>query len=73
VTKAQKVAALRSALAKYRGGKFVTGNSGGAGGMIFYVDRDGREFYIGGFNPGDAELIAKALTLTLELLSTRRG
>jgi hypothetical protein len=37
--------------------------------MVFFRDREGREFYIGGFEPDEAEVIAEALNLTLELLA----
>lgn len=69
VTREQKVEALRRSLAKYRGGRFETSGSGGASGMMFFVDREGRTFYIGGFKPQDAVRIAEALNLTLELLA----
>jgi hypothetical protein len=59
---------LRSALARYRGGTFESGGSGGAGGIVFFIDETGQRFYIGGFNPADAERIVGALNLTLELL-----
>ena len=64
----EKSAALRRTLARYRGGRFETGTSGGAGGMMFFRDRDGALFYIGGFNPSDAQQIAAALNLVLELI-----
>jgi hypothetical protein len=38
--------------------------------MVFFIDETGRRFYIGGFNPADAERIVGALNLTLELLKT---
>ena len=41
--------------------------------MVFYFDREGRQFYIGGFNPPDAERIVSALNLTLALLARRSG
>lgn len=65
-------ARLRAALARYRGGRFETDGSGGAGGMIFFRDRAGDLYYIGGFNPADARQIATALNLVLELLELRR-
>ena len=64
----EKSAALRRALERYRGGRFETGSSGGAGGMVFFRDRGGALYYIGGFNPSDAHQISKALNLVLELL-----
>lgn len=69
MTKEEKVAELKRALAKYRGGRFETSGSGGASGMMFFVDREGRTFYIGGFKPEDAVRIAEALNVTLRLLS----
>ncbi len=70
-SKREKSARLRGALARYRGGQFETGSSGGAGGMVFFRDRDARLFYIGGFNPADAQQICTALNLVLELLEMR--
>ncbi len=67
-TRRENSARLRNALARYRGGRFETGSSGGAGGMVFFRDRDGNQFYIGGFNPADAEAICAGLNLVLELL-----
>lgn len=63
-----KAAQLRSALQRYRGGRFETGSSGGAGGMVFFRDASGSLFYIGGFNISDAQRIVTALNLALELL-----
>lgn len=63
-----KAAQLRRALERYRGGRFETGSSGGAGGMVFFRDAAGALYYIGGFNPGDAQQIVTALNLALELL-----
>lgn len=37
--------------------------------MVFFVDAAGRQFFIGGFNRGDAEGIVDALNLVLELLA----
>jgi hypothetical protein len=64
----EKSARLRRVLARYRGGRFETDGGGGAGGMMFFRNRDGQLFYIGGFNPADADQIATALNLVLELL-----
>lgn len=64
----EKSAALRRALSRYRGGRFETGSSGGAGGMVFFRDRDGALYYIGGFNTSDAHQISRALNLVLDLL-----
>jgi hypothetical protein len=71
-TRSEKSARLRSILARYRGGTFETGSSGGAGGMVFFRDREGGLFYIGGFNPADARQICTALNLVLDLLETKR-
>lgn len=68
----EKAAQLRRVLGRYRGGRFETGSSGGAGGMVFFRDAKSSLFYIGGFNPADAEVIATALNLVLEMLE-RRG
>jgi hypothetical protein len=59
---------LRRVLARYRGGSFETDGGGGAGGMMFFRNRQDQLFYIGGFNPADADQIATALNLVLELL-----
>ena len=64
----EKSAQLRRALERYRGGRFETGSSGGAAGMVFFRDRDGALFYIGGFNRADAHVIVQALNLVLELV-----
>jgi len=64
----EKSARLRRVLARFRGGRFETDGGGGAGGMMFFRNRDGQIFYIGGFNPADADQIATALNLVLELL-----
>lgn len=67
----EKSARLRRVLARYKGGRFETDGGGGAGGMMFFRNRDGSLFYIGGFNPGDADQIATALNLVLELLDPK--
>jgi hypothetical protein len=67
----EKSARLRRVLARYKGGRFETDGGGGAGGMMFFRNRDGALFYIGGFNPGDADQIATALNLVLELLDPK--
>ena len=68
----EKSARLRMALSRYRGGRFETDESGGAGGMMFFRDRAGDLYYVGGFNPADASRIATALNLVIELLELRR-
>lgn len=67
----EKAAYLRKVLQKYRGGRFETGSSGGAGGMVFFRDPKGALFYIGGFNTADAHQIATALNLVLDLVERR--
>ena len=69
----EKAAYLRKVLQRYRGGKFETGSSGGAGGMVFFRDAKGAQFYIGGFNTEDAHPIVMALNLVLELVERRAG
>jgi len=64
----EKSARLRRALERFRGGRFETDGGGGAGGMMFFRNRAGALFYIGGFNPAEAKQIAEALNLVLELL-----
>lgn len=64
----EKSAQLRRVLARYRGGRFECDQNGGAGGMMFFRMRDGGVYYIGGFNPADAQQIATALNLVLDLL-----
>ncbi len=68
----EKAAHLRRVLERYRGGRFETGSSGGAGGMVFFRDAKGGLFYIGGFNTNDAHQIVQALNLVLELMERRR-
>jgi hypothetical protein len=65
----EKSAKLRRVLARYRGGRFETDGGGGAGGMMFFRNRDGQLFYIGGFNPAEADQIATALNLVLDLIN----
>lgn len=67
----EKAAQLRRVLERYRGGRFETGSSGGAGGMVFFRDAQDALYYIGGFNTADAHRIATALNLVLELLERR--
>jgi hypothetical protein len=43
-------AIVRRSLARYRGGSFALGDSGGARGMLFFTDIEGREFFCGGLN-----------------------
>jgi hypothetical protein len=67
----EKAAQLRRVLQRYHGGRFETGSSGGAGGMVFFRDAQGALFYIGGFNVADAQQIATALNLVLDLVERR--
>ena len=67
-SKAEKAKQLRRILARYRGGRFEASGSGGAGGMVFFIDASGRNFYMGGFKPGDSEDLCRALNLVLQLL-----
>ena len=67
----EKAAYLRKVLQRYRGGRFETGSSGGAGGMVFFRNAQGAQYYIGGFNPEDAHQIATAMNLVLELVEKR--
>jgi hypothetical protein len=67
----EKAAHLRRVLERYQGGRFETGSSGGAGGMVFFRDPAGALFYIGGFNTDDAYRIVQALNLVLELTGSR--
>jgi hypothetical protein len=67
----EKAAHLRRVLERYRGGRFETGSSGGAGGMVFFRDPKGALFYIGGFNTADAHQIVMALNLVLDLVERR--
>jgi hypothetical protein len=39
--------------------------------MVFFRDPQQRLFYIGGFNPADAQQICTALNLVLELLEMK--
>ena len=71
--RAEKSAKLRRVLSRYRGGRFETSENGGAGGMMFFRAPNGGQYYIGGFNPADAEQIATALNLVLELLDRPRS
>ena len=48
---------LRRSMERYRGGRFETGENGGASGMLFFVDPDGRKWFIGGFNGDNAGLV----------------
>ena len=64
----EKIAHLRRVLERYRGGRFETGSSGGAGGMVFFRNAKGALLYIGGFNANDAHQIVSALNLVLDLL-----
>jgi hypothetical protein len=66
-------AKVKAALHRYRGGHFVVNGSGGAGGMIFFVDHHGREWYIGGMQGEHAEGVVAALNALLDLMETRHG
>lgn len=66
-SRAEKSRHLRQLLSRYRGGRFTASSSGGAGGMVFFVDREGKERYLGGFIPGEAEDLCRVLNLVLEL------
>jgi hypothetical protein len=56
-------------MARYRGGRFESGASGGASGMLFYKDAAGKQWFIGGFNREKAEELVDALNLVLDLLA----
>jgi hypothetical protein len=60
---------LRRALDRYRGGRFETGESGGAGGMMFFIDERGSRWYIGGMGIEHAQTVTDALNLVLEILA----
>jgi len=68
----EKSARLRRVLARYRGGRFETDGSGGAGGMMFFRAPGGGLYYIGGFNPDRADDLALALNLVLDLLEAKQ-
>lgn len=72
MNRAEKASRLRALLARYRGGRFATSGSGGAGGMLFFIDDRGQDWYMGGFKPDDAHALAEALNLTMELLQESR-
>jgi hypothetical protein len=67
-SRAEKSRDLRRLLARYRGGRFEASTSGGAGGMVFFIDSDGRQWFIGGFQPDRADDLTRALNLVMELL-----
>jgi hypothetical protein len=69
--KQTKVRALRNALTKYRAGRFQNSGSGGANGMVFHRDAEGREFYVGGFQEEHAPRIVEVLNLTMDLLEVK--
>lgn len=60
---------LRTALSKYRGGRFVVSSSGGSSGMVTFVDSEGQEFFVGGLNGDNAQRIVDALNAVMELMS----
>jgi|GEM_PF-7034866 len=62
---------IRVALAPYARGHFRSGGSGGADGMLFFVDARGREFFIGGLNRAHAQRVTDALNAVLRLLESR--
>ena len=73
----QRAAELWTLLSKYEGGEFSTGGreAGGGAGMVFWRDRQGRAWFMGGFHPcsrddemSDSERIVGALNLAMELL-----
>lgn len=68
MARSEKVAQLRRALAPFAGGRFEVSNSGGASGMVFWYDGNGRPWFVGGFNR-DGEALVTALNLTMELLA----
>jgi len=55
-------------LSRYRGGEFNLGDSGGARGMLFFTDVEGREFFCGGLNIDNAQPICDALNAMLRLV-----
>jgi len=59
---------IRTALTPYQGGRFTTGASGGASGVLYFTDKAGREFFIGGLNNGYAQHLTDALNAMLQLL-----
>jgi len=60
--------ALRKALLRYRGGRFVTGDNGGASGMIFFEDCAGSSGTSAGWEGDHVAGIVTALNATLRLL-----
>lgn len=62
-------AQLRQALARYRGGRFETSDSGGAGGMLFFIDPAGKQWFIGGLHGEHGQALTGALNLVLDLLA----
>ncbi len=70
MSRQQKAARLRSLLANYDGYRFISDSSGGANGIIFIRNSEGKEYFIGGM-PKDAHIICEALNLTMELLAAR--
>jgi len=61
---------IRKALAPYREGRFETGESGGASGMMFFRDRDNKQWFLGGLNRDEAKRVVDVLNATLDLLET---
>jgi hypothetical protein len=66
--RAQLRAIVRRSLARYRGGSFTLGDSGGARGMLFFTDVEGGEFFCGGLNVENAQPICDALNAILRLV-----
>jgi hypothetical protein len=58
IDRGQLRAVVRRSLARYRGGSFALGDSGGARGMLFFTDVEGREFFCGGLNETTRSLSA---------------
>jgi hypothetical protein len=63
-----RVGELRKILARYRGGRFEASGSGGANGMVFFIDGAGQQWFLGGFQPDRAAELTRALNVVLELL-----
>lgn len=59
---------IRKALEPYRGDRFEVGDSGGARGMIFRIDPDGAQWFIGGLHDQHSQAFVAVLNATLRLL-----
>lgn len=66
--RAQFRAIVRRSLARYRGGRFSIAGNGGARGMLFVTDVEGREFFCGGLNIDNAQPICDVLNAMLRLV-----